>query len=58
MITETTPMHEQLSVRASPEIRAVLERAAKAECRTLSNMIRKVLQDWAEEMARSPPKQA
>jgi uncharacterized protein (DUF1778 family) len=60
MITETTRMHEQLSVRADPKIRAVLERAANAERRTLSCMIRKILLDWAErqEMARSPPKRA
>lgn len=38
--------HDELHIRLSPETRAALERAAKAEDRTMSGLARKILADW------------
>lgn len=35
-----------VSVRLRPEVKAAMERAAKADARSTSNFIEKVLADW------------
>lgn len=42
MASKTAPV----SVRLPPEIKAALERAAKADTRSLSSLIEKILTDW------------
>lgn len=42
MAGKTAPV----SVRLPPEVKAALERAAKADTRSLSSLIEKILTDW------------
>jgi predicted transcriptional regulator len=40
-------MSDQVSVRLTPELRRELERVAELERRTISNLVRNVLEDFA-----------
>lgn len=42
MASKTAPV----SVRLPPEVKVALERAAKADTRSLSSLIEKILTDW------------
>ena len=46
----------QISVRLDPELVATVERAAEQERRTVSNLVRKLILDWAA--ARAGPDQS
>ncbi len=47
-MTTTTARHSpQVSVRLDPALVAVIEREASAERRTISNLLRNVISDWA-----------
>jgi len=37
-----------IAIRVEPEVRDAIERAAKADQRSLSSMVAKVLADWAK----------
>jgi len=44
-----TRRREQISVRLDDEILTAVERAAEEERRTVSNLVRNVLADWAND---------
>lgn len=44
---QTTRRTEQISVRLEAEVLAAVARAAEQERRTVSNLVRNVLIDWA-----------
>jgi hypothetical protein len=43
----------QVTVRVDPEVRALIERAAEEDRRTVSGLVRIVLADWVK--SRTPP---
>ena len=45
----TRRRREQISVRLDDEILTAVERAAEEERRTVSNLVRNVLADWAND---------
>lgn len=45
-----------LGVRVDPELRVFLERKAKEDKRSLSSMIHKILEEWAEVEAKKERK--
>jgi uncharacterized protein (DUF1778 family) len=47
-MSNQTPRHNpQISVRLDPDLVATIERAAVQERRTISNLVRNVIADWA-----------
>lgn len=48
MSNQPSRRSEQISVRVEPDVLNEVERAAAEERRTVSNLVRNVLADWAQ----------
>jgi hypothetical protein len=48
-------MSDQICCRTDPKVRTVIERVAKQERRTVSNVVRNILEDWATAVERKRP---
>jgi hypothetical protein len=44
-----------IAARVTPEIKAALEKAAREDSRTLSNLIEKILTDWLRAASAASP---
>jgi predicted DNA-binding protein len=47
-------MPHQIFIRVTEEVKSEIERLAAADRRTVSNLVRKIIDEWIERNARGP----